>query len=273
MIELKNLSLGYEHHTVLNDLNYTFKKGLFYGIIGPNSVGKTTLIRSIGRALKPYKGRVLLNQQNIWEMKEKETAKKIAVIPQDIIIPFNFTVYEIISMGRIPYISGLGNLTEQDRAIIEEAIEFLSIKSLRNKIFSEISGGEKQKVMAAKALAQQPEYLLMDEPISALDLKNQILIMNLVKDLIKLKGITVISVLHNINIAAMYADEFLVIKNNTIMFTGNTKKVITEEIINKVFEINVKITKNPFTKTPMAHINPDNKKKKPTGGKKSAKSF
>ncbi len=266
MIELRDLSLGYEHNTVLKYLNYKFKKGVFYGIIGPNSAGKTTLIRSIGRALKPYKGTVLLNQVNIWKMNEKEVAKKIAVIPQEITIPFNFTVYEIISMGRIPYISGLGNLTTQDKLIIEEAIKFLSIENLQNKIFSEISGGEKQKVIIAKALAQRPEYLLMDEPISALDLKNQILIMNLVKELKELKGITVISVLHNINIASMYVDEFLVIKNGTIMFNGSTSKIITEKVINEVFGINVKITKNPFTGTPVTNINPDSKK--PKGGKK-----
>ena len=256
MLELKDLRAGYGRREVIKAVSLRFNAGSFYGIIGPNSAGKSTLVKLMGRFLHPSSGTVIFEGKNLWKMKAIEAARNIAVIPQDNHMPFNFTVEEVIAMGRAPYMPGTGYLSKVDRASIAGAAEMLGITHLLASQFNFLSGGEKQKVVTAKAVAQAPKYLIMDEPVSALDIKNQISTLNFIKDYSKKNNICVIGVFHDINTAALYVDEFAAVRDGRVVAAGKPGDIITAANIELIYGIKAGVTRNQFTGTPVISINP-----------------
>ena len=243
-IKIQNLSFKYYNNTVLKNIDFNVIKGSFISILGPNGSGKTTLLKNLCRLLKPLSGNIVLEKDDIKGLKYKEFAKKIAVVHQGTDMSFEFSVYDVVLMGRYPYQRIFRNESDIDFNIVKNAMTETGVWDLREKSINEISGGERQRVMIARSLAQEPEILLLDEPISHLDIKHQINILNLCKKLNDEKKITVISTLHDINLASRYSDYILLINNGTIEKFDTPEKVLTEENIEKVYNIKVKFFKD-----------------------------
>uniref|UniRef100_A0A7C3MCQ1 ABC transporter ATP-binding protein n=1 Tax=Archaeoglobus fulgidus TaxID=2234 RepID=A0A7C3MCQ1_ARCFL len=235
MITVKNLSFSYKE-PVLNDLNFEAKEGEVIFILGPNGSGKTTLLRCIAGILKP-KGAVLIENMSLNDFSRKELAKRIAYVPQRGDTGF-LTVFDVILLGRKPYM-GFGPSYE-DYRIVKEVISLLNLERLAFRRINELSGGELQKVMIARALAQKPRILLLDEPTNNLDVKNQIEILSLIRKIARESNISVISTMHDLNLASLYADRILMIKNGKIFASGGIE-ILNRENIKAVYGIDVEV--------------------------------
>lgn len=230
---------------VLDGINLGATVGRFIGIIGPNGSGKTTLLRTLSKVLKPAKGRILLNGAELSELSQREIARDLAVVPQDTSSNFGFSAFETVLMGRTPHIGRLQNESKNDKAIAEESMRQTETTHLRNRRVTTLSGGERQKVVIAKAFAQQPKVLLLDEPTANLDIKNQIEIMELIKDAVLQKRIAAIMAIHDINLAARYCDEMILLKSGKIFATGPPKAVLTQKNIKEVFGVDSIVNGSP----------------------------
>jgi len=235
MITVKNLSFSYKE-PVLNDLNFEAKEGEVIFILGPNGSGKTTLLRCIAGILKP-KGAVLIENMSLNDFSRKELAKRIAYVPQRGDTGF-LTVFDVILLGRKPYM-GFGPSYE-DYRIVKEVISLLNLERLAFRRINELSGGELQKVMIARAMAQKPRILLLDEPTNNLDVKNQIEILRLIRKIARESNISVISTMHDLNLASLYADRILMIKNGKIFASGGIE-ILNRENIKAVYGIDVEV--------------------------------
>ncbi|SES67029.1 ABC transporter ATP-binding protein [Anaerobranca gottschalkii] len=247
-IIIKDLTVEVNSLKILDDLNFTFEKGKFYSIIGPNGSGKTTLIKSLGGLIKPKRGEILVYNENIHLMDGKKRAGIIAMLPQNIHIDTSFTVKEIVEMGRYyqkPYI--FQNLTKEDQNIIKWAMEQVKVEELANRQYNPLSGGEKQRVLLARALSQRAEIFLLDEPTANLDINYQLEILKLLDELNKKFGITIIAVLHDLQLAAKFSDEILLMNNGRIYKHGVPSDVITKDTIKEVFKITSNIYWDSFT--------------------------
>lgn len=243
MIKIENLNWEYEEREILKDINIDIEKGKFYTILGQNGSGKTTFIKNIVGILENKNAKIYIDGKKLKDYSKKEIAKKIALVSQQEDINFNFTVEEVVSMGRNPYIEFLKTETEKDREIIKKAIKIANIEDLKNRYITELSGGEKQRVILARAIAQDTKILILDEPTSNIDIKNQIEILDTIKKLQIEKEITIIAVFHDINIGIRYNDNIIFLKDRTIYKTGNTKDILTAENIKEVYDIEVEIIK------------------------------
>ncbi|WP_425446710.1 ABC transporter ATP-binding protein [Dethiothermospora halolimnae] len=251
IINIENLSFKYTTEDILKSLNLNVSKGSFISILGPNGSGKTTLLKNICNILKPYKGKIFIDNKEINSIKEKDLAKKLAVVHQGTDLEFDFTVYDVAMMGRYPYLNRFQSEGERDKAIVKEALINTSTWHLRDKGINEISGGERQRVMIARALAQNPHILLLDEPISHLDIKHQIDILKLCKKLNNEKQLTIITTLHDINMASRYSDHILLLKDGKIKEMDTPDKVITEKNIEDVYGIKVDLIKRVEDRNPI----------------------
>ncbi|CAM2993709.1 ABC transporter ATP-binding protein [Hathewaya histolytica] len=244
-MELKTLSieayLGESH--ILKGLDINVKKKEFVGIIGPNGSGKSTLLKCIYRTLKPSMGAILLDNKNIKDFSIKETAKKMAVVSQHNNYNFDFTVADMVLMGRSPHKKFIEKDNAEDYRIMEESLEKVGMKEYVNRSFSSLSGGERQRIILARALAQKTECLILDEPTNHLDIKYQLQFMATVKKL----EITVISAIHDLNIAALYCDKIYAMKSGKILSYGTPKQVLTEELIKSLYEVDAKVTEDRET--------------------------
>lgn len=240
-IYINQLTQKYNKYKVLNNINFKFRKGKLYGIIGPNGSGKTTLLKSIARLLKTKEESIWIFGQDILSIKEKILAKKLSMVPQIFNIDSSFTVEDIVAMGRYPYIQKFGQLSEQDKDIIYDSLVKTKLYSHRLRDVNTLSGGELQRVVLARAMAQQTEIMLLDEPLSHLDIHHQIDILNLIKNLCIKENKTILCVMHDLNLAMKYCDELLLINEGKIFASGNTKNVLTIENIREVYGINVEI--------------------------------
>ncbi|MCL4418019.1 MAG: ABC transporter ATP-binding protein [Actinobacteria bacterium] len=247
ILTIKNLSFAYNGSKVLDNINFDVEQGSFLSVLGPNGSGKSTLINLISKVLKNYKGEITVKGRSIQNINSKEIAKIIAVVPQYSDAGFNFLVGELVLMGRFPYVSRFGNEKKQDFDIVEKVMEKTKTLSLYKKRFNELSGGEKQRVVIAQALAQDTPIILLDEPTSHLDINFQIEIMDLFYRLNIDEGKTIIGVFHDINLAANYSKKAILLKNGMIFSYGEIKDTITKENIKKVFNSDVYVSKNPFT--------------------------
>lgn len=236
----EQISLAYDKHLIAEDLSMSIEKPQMISIIGPNGAGKSTLLKGLSRILKPQKGSVLLDGQNIHRMPGKEVARIIAMLPQATSVPDDFLVIDLVSMGRTPYRGRFSSLLPEDRVIIRKAMEQTSITSFHHRKVSTLSGGERQRVWLAMAIAQQPKILLLDEPTTFLDIHHQIEIMELVRDLHKSLNITVVMVLHDLNHALRYSDRIVAIKNGKIFADGATEEVLTEENFALLYDVKAK---------------------------------
>ncbi|MDD4238415.1 MAG: heme ABC transporter ATP-binding protein [Desulfotomaculaceae bacterium] len=249
-LKILDLACSYGTAKVLDGLTFSFEKGSFTGIIGPNGSGKSTLLRCISRVLKPTGGAVLLDDRDLYELNPREVAQKMAVVPQETAVNFSFTVEEIIMMGRSPHLGRFQTESEKDFALVNRVMELTNTRHLACRPITAISGGERQRVIVAKALAQEPEIILLDEPTSHLDINHQVEILNLLRRLNREENATVVVVFHDLNLAAQYCDSLLLMQKGRIYILGKPEKVLTADNIKEVYGTSVLIRKHPVTGRP-----------------------
>ncbi len=243
-ISSNTLHFKYNNTKIIDGITFKLEEGKFYGIVGPNGAGKTTLLKLMSKILKPAKGEIFIGDKNIVELSYAEIAKVIAHIPQNSSFQ-PFSVFEYVMLGRIPYLKRLQKEGSKDREIVENALKFTDTLKFKDKSITEISGGEKQRVVIAKALAQEPKILFADEPTSQLDIKYQVETLKIFKQLTK-QGMMVICTLHDLNLAAMFCDALMLMHNGKIFATGSPENVLTEENIKNVYGIDVEVKRAKF---------------------------
>lgn len=228
---------------ILNNISGRFKEGGFYGILGPNGSGKTSLVRHILRFIDVKHGLICLDNKDIKDYSRKELACSISFVPQNVNIDVSFTVYDIVAMGRNPYMKRFQDLSQKDRDLINHAMEVTNCAYLKDKAFSYLSGGEAQRVLVARAIAQDTKYLILDEPISHLDIRYQVELMETLKKLNEEENKTIIAILHDLNLSSAYCKEIFLMKDGKVYIEGLVKDVLTEENLKAVYDINFEIHK------------------------------
>lgn len=243
-LEVQNLCFQYEEKGLkLNDISLSVTPGSFIGIIGPNGSGKSTLLKNIYRALKPQDGVILLDNENIEKMSYKTTSQSMAVVGQENETHFHFTVNEVVKMGRTPYKKLFELDTVEDDRRVEDALKKVGMLEYSQKDFNELSGGEKQRVMLARALCQNGKILILDEPTNHLDIYYQLQIFDLIKEL----HLTVIAAIHDLNIACLYCDELYVLKDGKIFGKGKPEDIMTHKFIYDTFHVKADVKIHPYT--------------------------
>lgn len=246
MIQVEALKFNYGNDEILKQISFQVKKGSFVSIIGPNGSGKTTLLKNLCKLLKPNDGHIDLEGEKLRHYKSRALAKKVAVVHQGASSEFDFNVGEVVLMGRYPYLNRFQSESNADMEIATGAMHQTDTFHLKDKNLHGISGGERQRVMIARALTQEPDLLLLDEPISHLDIKYQLEIMKLCKMLNETKSLTILTTLHDINLASRYSDIIIMMKDGKIVYSGTPNEVITSENIKKVYDVDVSITMKPY---------------------------
>lgn len=246
-IKVLGVDFNYGSIQALKSVSFEVGEGDFLGIIGPNGSGKTTLLRCITKVLNPRVGTILLDEKDVSCISREEIAKMVGVVPQNSMLTFPFTVLDVVLMGRIPYLSRLARETKRDLKIAKTAMELTNIEHLADRDINELSGGEKQRVIIAKALAQEPEVILLDEPTLHLDINHQFEILELIKKLNGRKELTVIAVFHDLNLAARFCNKLLLLNSGKIHSVGSVEDVLTRENIEEVYHVNVKIARYSTT--------------------------
>ena len=222
-LQVKNLNFSIDKKDILKDISFDIPKGSFVGIIGPNGSGKSTILKNIYRLYKPDNGKLILDNKDLSTMKDKECAKEIAVLAQESNSQFDFTVEQIVKMGRYPYKSVFEDYSKKDIDMVNNMLKRVGLDNYSDRSFSKLSGGEKQRTLIARALVQDTDFLILDEPTNHLDIGYQIQLMDLVKSL----NITTLSAIHDMNIASMYCDYLIVMKDGKIRKCGKVEEVIT----------------------------------------------
>ena len=244
------LAAGYKGEDVFKEISFSVERGGMLGIVGPNGSGKTTLLRAMTRVLKPSKGRVLMDGVDIYKIPLRELARRMTVIPQLIESPFSFTVEEFVRMGRFPYSGTIRGLGEHDIRLVNEALDFTDMGALKDRKLNELSGGERQRAVLAQGFAQEPELLILDEPTAHLDITHQVRILDLIKRLNKEKGLSIIMILHNLNLASEYCDGIMMLDKGSVAASGTPHDVLTYANIEKVYKTIVVVEKNPISGRP-----------------------
>jgi iron complex transport system ATP-binding protein len=240
LLSVRNVTFGYGRQPLLYALNMQVNAGEIVGLLGPNGSGKTTLLRLISGVLRPQSGQILLEGRDLQHLGRRGAAQRIAVVPQELHMPFAFTVEHMVSLGRTPFTSAFGTLSKQDHEIVQEAMEAADVASLAGRIFNELSGGERQRVMIAMAFAQQPRLLLLDEPTSHLDIKYQIETLELVQRLNRARDVTVIAAMHDLNLAARYFPRLLLFQRGIVADAGPAE-VLDPALLSRVYGIDVQV--------------------------------
>lgn len=250
VIDLKHIFLAYGPRPVLNDISFSVYEKEFFIVIGPNASGKTTLVKTISGVVKPQKGDIKIIGQSLSSFSRKKLARHIAVVPQTAPDDIPFSVAEVVLLGRSPHLGFMGLESANDLEIAEQAMSFTNVSHLSNRRMDQLSGGERQRVLIARAICQKPKIIVLDEPTAALDLSHQIHIMDLMEQLRCDEGITVVMVSHDLNLAAMYADRMLLMKNGSIVKLGHPSEVMSFEILEKTYECVLLVDENPLKKVP-----------------------
>lgn len=264
MLELEKVTTGYDKKPILNDISFTVDKGDFLGVIGPNGSGKTTLLRVISKILSPWKGRVTLEGKGLDEIKYRELAKRMAVVPQRMQETFfSYSVKDFILLGRTPYLRRFQLLeSKHDLRVVREVMEETDTLGLEERNLEDLSGGERQRTIIAQALAQEPEILLLDEPTSHLDIGHQVEILDLVRKLNRERKMTVIMVLHDLNLASEYCDQLILLNEGSMFKKGTPQEILTYEIIEKVYNTLVIVYSNPLSGKPHVLLVPAEERKR-----------
>ncbi len=240
LLDMQGITFGYDRQPLLYDVHFQVHAGEMVGLLGPNGSGKTTLLRLISGVLRPQEGVVTLDGRDARAWGRREIARRVAVVPQEMHVPFAFSVEELVSLGRTPYLNLLGSGTQEDRRIVREALKSADIEPLAGRYFNELSGGERQRVTVAMALAQRPALLLLDEPTSHLDIKYQIELLELVQRLNRETGVTVIAAMHDLNLAARYFPR-LVLFQRGIVADATPAEVLEPHLLQRVYGVNVQV--------------------------------
>jgi iron complex transport system ATP-binding protein len=247
LLDVDGVECRYGSVKILEDVSLSVREGDFVGILGPNGSGKTTLLKSISRILKPHRGTILLDKADIYSLKGVEVARQMAVVPQDSAIGFSFAALDVVLMGRNPHMTRFQMESAKDLAIARKVMKLTNIWHLAERPINELSGGEKQRVIIARALAQEPKILLLDEPLTHLDINNQLETMDLVKELCVKEGLIVLAVFHDLNLAARYCTSAILLKDGRIFSAGSLDDVLTSENIKNVFSVNAIVQKHLVT--------------------------
>lgn len=256
MLKLENVNLSYGKSIIVTDISLSATRGEMLGIIGPNGSGKSTLVRGMCRILRPTKGRVLIDNQDIAHISRIELAKLVAVVPQTPNLPDTFTAFEIVLMGRTPHLGRFRFEGMKDFDIAWQAMEITHTQSFAERRMDELSGGQKQLLTIARALAQQPKLLLLDEPTAHLDINYQMESLNFVSGLCHTQDLAAITVLHDLNLAAQYCDRLVLLKDGRIHADGTPDEVITEQNIQQVYGAQVCVYPHPVNALPTTVIRP-----------------
>ncbi|GAA3399656.1 ABC transporter ATP-binding protein [Paenibacillus hodogayensis] len=253
-LQLDDLSLSYNGRPVIDGLHWQVDSGKVYSIIGPNGCGKSTLLKAIARQLKPERGTVLLEGKQIAGFTPREQARELAMLLQSQDKVPDMTVRRLIGYGRFPHKPVWGAMRREDEAIVDWALDVTGTQPFAGRKLSALSGGERQRVWIAMALAQKPRVLLLDEPTTYLDVSHQLEIMELVTDINRLHGVTVVMVLHDINHAAAFSDEIAVMRAGALYASGTPEQTITRATLSDVFGVEARIEKDPLSGRPVCLI-------------------
>ena len=249
-LEGKHISFAYEREDVLEDLHILARPGQILALIGPNGAGKTTLLKVMARLLPPQEGKVLLDGRDLWSISPRHAAQDLALSPQSE-ANWPFSVEQIVALGRTPHRGWLLPLSNHDRQTIDSALRRTGLWSLRDRIATELSGGEQRRVILARALAQEPSVLLLDEPTAYLDLKYQSEILELIQHLAHEDGLTVVIIMHDLNQAALYADRVALLLNGRLLAVGDPRTVLTTENLTEAYGLPVIVSEHPVYHTPL----------------------
>ncbi len=249
LFDLRDVSFAYGSTRVLRDVNLALHAGKFYGVIGPNGCGKTTFLDLLTGTKKQLNGTIAYKGKELHSYSKRNLARQLALVPQEFDTGFGFTVEEIVLMGRHPHIDRFSSPSGEDWLFVDQAIDSIGIGDLRNRYTNSLSGGQKQRAVVARALAQNATVLLFDEATSSLDVKYTLQIFNIARRLVQSEGRTVIAVIHNLNLAAAYCDQLIVMKEGRIFRHGPTSEIMTSETIAEVFDVQAKVAPDPFNKT------------------------
>ena len=250
MLNFKDVVAAYGETNVLQGFNATICQGEFVGLIGPNGTGKSTLLKCLTGLLPLKSGEIMLEEKNNADYSQRERAQLVAVVPQSFDIDYDFTVEDIVLMGRNPYLSYRVKESRKDYDMVTEAMRVTKTLSFRKRYYNNLSGGEKQRVIIARAIAQDPDIIFLDEPTSALDIHHQIEVMELIRNLNLKKSMTVVAVLHDINLASRYCNRLILMKNGQVVVDGTPKEVITEDNLKKVYDMKMFIQENKLFEKP-----------------------
>ncbi|MDD5095124.1 MAG: ABC transporter ATP-binding protein [Dehalococcoidia bacterium] len=261
MLQIENVTLGYGKRTVLTDINLSVKQGELLGIIGPNGSGKSTLVKGISRLLTPRNGRVVIDDHDVAHMSRAELARLVAVVPQSPNLPDTYTAFEIVLMGRTPHLGMLRFEGARDFDIAWKAMAMTRTQPLAERTMDEISGGEKQRLIIARALAQEPKLILLDEPTAHLDIKYQVETLDFISRLCRDQNMTAVAVLHDLNLAAQYCDRLALLSDGRIHTEGLPQKVITAQNIKEVYGTEVCVYPHPINNLPTTLIMPGEHKR------------
>ncbi len=254
MLEIQNVSCGYDGFS-LTGIDLTVENREFIGIIAPNGSGKTTLLKTITKTVRPRSGKILLDGKDIASLTPRELAQAVAVVSQLTESNLRFTVEELVLLGRIPHREGLRFLERRhDLEAARAAMELAGVLGLRNRQVESLSSGEKQLVFIARALAQEPRLLLLDEPTSHLDITHQVRFLDLIRRLNRERGLTVVIVLHDLNLAGQYCDRLILLKDGSVRKDGPPLQVLTYQTIEEVYDTVVVVLENPVTSKPYVFL-------------------
>lgn len=248
-LRIENATIGYDKTVISEDISVEIPHNSFTAIIGPNGCGKSTLLRALARVLVPVKGRVMLDDQNISKYKPKVVARELGLLPQTSLAPEGIRVVDLVARGRAPYQSLIQQWRKSDEEAVKTALEATRLTALGSRFIAELSGGQRQRVWIAMLLAQQTPIMLLDEPTTFLDIAHQYELMELLRDFHE-DGKTVVTVLHDLNQAARYADHLIVMLRGKVITTGMPQDVLTKELVKEVFGLDAMICPDPATGTP-----------------------
>lgn len=241
MLEVKNLSFAYKKdHNILSDISLSVEQGEVLSILGPNGTGKTTFIKCLNRIIEPQCGEVLFDGTNLSQMKQLDIAKMMAYVPQYTNRVFPVKVVDAVLMGRLPYAKR--SYSEADKEIAFVMLRKLDLEQCAFRTVNELSGGERQRVFIAAAMARQPHMIILDEPTSSLDVKNQLLILKTISDLAKQEKLAIIMTIHDLNLASMFSDKILMLKDSRIFAYGSTQAVLNKENIDVMYGVQTSVT-------------------------------
>ncbi|SER79270.1 iron complex transport system ATP-binding protein [Gracilibacillus ureilyticus] len=239
MIEIKGITKQFGKKPVVEDVSVTIEQGTITSFIGPNGAGKSTLLSMVSRLLDADTGEVLLDKNNVKRWKSTEFAKRVSILRQANFINVRLTVRELVAFGRYPY--SKGRLTSEDEKFVDQAIEYMNLADMQDKFLDELSGGQKQRAFIAMVIAQDTDYILLDEPLNNLDMKHSVQIMKILRKLVDELGRTVVIVLHDINFASVYSDRIVALKNGKLVKNGPTNEIINSEALRDIYDMDIPI--------------------------------
>lgn len=234
-VEVRDVSFRYGSRSVLEGVSFSAEEGEVTAIIGPNGAGKTTLLKMVAGLERPSSGKVLLDGTDVREMSREEVTRIVSYLPQENVIPGIMTVYEVVLLGRIPYLTW--RVKNRDLQVVDRVLAELGMEGYAERLANQLSGGERQMVLIAQALVREPRVLLLDEPVSNLDIRNQLEILELVRRVTEERGVTTVVILHDLNLAARYADRLVVLNRGRVYASGTPREVLTPDLLPEVYGV------------------------------------